>query len=102
MDVRLFTYLYMDRTPTSNRGDTRMIHLLTCNGYGTIRTLPYSADAPAECRAEEIRRNDGYNVIAYDGGRLVADAEGWVAEDRSPADPMLAALERRYDGAVGG
>ena len=53
--------------------------LLTCDGYQVIREIPDDANAPAECLAEETRRNDGYAVIASRGGIIVADSEGWWA-----------------------
>lgn len=74
--------------------------LYSCGDHLTpLDRLPYDGDAPARCLALEVERNDGYAVYAMDGGRIVADADGWIERDTSPADPMLAAMERRWDGA---
>lgn len=76
-----------------------MYTILTCNGYkpeayvnGTI------SEAIEVCKRLEADAADTYARVIQQGGRLVGDADGAWPEDHSPADPMLAAMERRYDG----
>jgi len=71
--------------------------LLTCKDYSTIRECRYDDDLPALCRVAEEERDDGYAVLASTDGVLVADAAGWWDRDLGPADPILAAYERRFD-----
>lgn len=74
-----------------------MVVYLTCDKYQVIATGDYRDDAPARCIELEQARNDGYAVIAMNDGRIIADADGWNLPDYGPADPMLAAMELRFD-----
>jgi hypothetical protein len=76
-----------------------MIYLISCSDYRTVlRELPYDADAPSACRAEEARRDDGFAVVAERDGQIVADAEGWWRDRASEGpDPFDLACERRWD-----
>lgn len=71
--------------------------LITCRDYSVLRVVPCDADLPALCRAAEIEQADGFAVFARQDGRQVADADGWVEDDYSPADPQAALMELRYD-----
>jgi hypothetical protein len=67
-----------------------VIVFTTCRNYTTVATATYDVDAPAECARLEEERGDGYAVVAWQNGRLIADAEGW-ADDREGAPPYDAA-----------
>lgn len=65
-------------------------YLTSCADYLTViarvDTIP---EAVETCRRLEAERNDGFAVCAWDGGRMVADAEG-------PVDaPGMSAYERQ-------
>jgi hypothetical protein len=62
-----------------------MIVLVSCNGYEVIREERSDADLPRLCREEEVRRDDGFAVVAFDGGIVIADAEGYA--DRCEGSP---------------
>lgn len=51
-------------------------HIITCDGYATIRALGVDEDPVAACAAEEFRRADGFRVVASRDGLLFADADG--------------------------
>ncbi len=51
-------------------------HIITCDGYVTIRALRDGEDPVAACAAEEARRDDGFRVVATRDGLMFADAEG--------------------------
>jgi hypothetical protein len=72
--------------------------ILTCNGYVVERRVSTLREAIEACKSTEVAANDTYARVIQQGGRLIGDADGAWPEDHSPADPMLAAMERRFDG----
>ena len=65
-----------------------MITLLTCNGYVSIRHIPCDADVPVECQVEELRRMDGYAVVASLDGQIIANAEGYRDNQDTPEERL--------------
>lgn len=67
-----------------------MLTLLTCRDYSVLSALPHDADAPAECRAAELKLADEYAVVASRDGVLVADADGWWPSEGTQPDAATA------------
>ena len=71
-----------------------MTVLVSCNGQEVIGELPYGADAPAACRQAERERNDGFCVVAWNDGRIVADGDGWHNEEYDDGLEYRLAIDR--------
>lgn len=67
-----------------------MIVILTCNGYEWEASARTAEDAAEACRALETQDDDRFARVAYENGRIVADAEG-VVDQRYGSPPYDAA-----------